>query len=355
MKPSILADICCPLCGGLLEIEKTEMRGENIVEGSLQCVKCSYHYPIHKGIPYLITENGWGESKEPEMKGWVNLWNKKGMYDIPGPSEDSFKLPYLGGMWREFADMFDLALEELDLKGHEVVLDLGAGQGWASRHFAQKGCKVVAVDIVTDEWWGLGRSWAIMEYAGVYFEPIVADGENLPFFPEKFDVIFLSATLHHFDKLDRVLAQIYRALKPNGRLVAASEPAISVFQKERDVLLTLEETKEGIIERRPKTFQYWSALKHAGFKSVHIDTFETYRATPAQVYNWIRTVRHNHYRAMRSLFKLAVWLVFSLALMLPYSWASWFVVVLNGGNLLIRATKPPTFAKISRILYRYSF
>ena len=332
--------VCCPLCQGSFEINATELEKEKIIEGTLRCTECAHIYPVHKGIPNLIPENGWGESKSPEMKGWVNLWEKKGMYEIAGPSEDSFKLPYLGGSWTDFARMFDLTLQELELQGNEVILDLGAGQGWAARHFAEKGCQVVATDIVADEWWGLGRSWAIMEYAGVCFDPALADGENLPFLPESFDLIFLSATLHHFDKLDRVLAQIFKILKPGGRIVAASEPAISIIQRERDILPTLEEIDEGIIERRPKTFQYYFALKRAGFQNINIDTFETYKSKPAQLYDWIKTLRQRHSQGVKLRYKLLLWLGYTVALKLPYKWAIWLALSIHGGNLFIRATKP---------------
>jgi len=109
------------------------------------------------------------------------LRERRGMYNSP-TLEDSLELPYLGGVWADIAPMFDLALQEMDLQGNEAVLDLGAGQGWAARHFAERGCEVFAVDVVADEWYGLGRSWAIMQHADVYYEPVLADGEALPFF-----------------------------------------------------------------------------------------------------------------------------------------------------------------------------
>ena len=64
------------------------------------------------------------------------------------------------------------------------------GQGWASRYFAAKGCHVFTSDIVDDEFYGLGRAWAIMDHANVYFEPMLADGERLPFPDNQFDVVF---------------------------------------------------------------------------------------------------------------------------------------------------------------------
>lgn len=340
MKRSFSADICCPVCGGSFELKANELREEDVIEGVLGCTKCFNEYPVRKGIPHLISEKGWGDSKTPEMQGWVNLWKKKGMYDRPTPADDSLRLPYVDGIWAEHAKMFDLSLQELNLQGYESILDLGAGQGWACRYFAEKGCRAIAMDIVDDEWWGLGRAWAIMEHAQVYFEPLIADGENLPFRPEKFDIVFLSAALHHFNHIDRVLAQCYRVLKPGGRIIANPEPAISIFFKERDVSNALEETQENIIERRPKTFQYWLAFKQAGFCNLQTDVFETYRAEPVQVYRWIRTIGRTHYSMIHSYYKPAARLLNMLALKLPRPWAVGLTLCLYGGNLFIRAIKP---------------
>ncbi|MEM3553576.1 MAG: class I SAM-dependent methyltransferase [Candidatus Bathyarchaeia archaeon] len=236
--------------------------------------------------------------------------------------------------------MFDMALKEMHLTGREVILDLGAGQGWASRYFAEKGCEVIAVDVVADEWYGLGRSWAIMDYAGVYFEPVLADGEHLPFRPAQFDIVFLCGTLHHFREFGPVLKQIYRVLKPRGRLIAAGEPAISVLTKEHEVQATLEETQVGITERRPKVFEYWWVLKKSGFKDIRIDTFETWQASPSQVRSWIQAVRDNSFKAVRTRYKLLVWLVFTCLAKSPSRWAGPLTLFLNGGNLLIQAYKP---------------
>ena len=288
MKRSLLQYIGCPLCGQALELRAHSIQGERVIEGTLKCGRCSTEYPIEKAIPNLIANHGWGESKASEMAGWVNLWAKKGMYGHTDRSlQDSYKLPYVGGAWQDTARWFDIVLDDLQLTGKEAILDLGAGQGWAARYFAAKGCRSVAMDIVADGYYGLGRSWAIMDHAGVYFEPILGDGENMPFYPGQFDVVFLSSALHHFEKVERVLDQIHRVLKPGGQIIAAPEPIISIFIPEQRVVGDIEEVREGITERRLTALRYWAALKKSGFQGIELMTFETYHAAPAQVYAWI--------------------------------------------------------------------
>jgi SAM-dependent methyltransferase/uncharacterized protein YbaR (Trm112 family) len=341
MKNSLLANLCCPACGQSLIIEKPQTNAQSdapILEGNLKCTCCSTLYPIHRGIPNLLSNELLEEYKRNEMQGWVNLWKKKGMYDHPD-LENSFNLPYLDGVWAEVSRMFDLAMKDMDLKGNEFVLDMGAGQGWASRYFAAKGCRVVAIDIVDDEWYGLGRSWAIMEKAGVYFEPLLADGENLPFLPETFDIVFFCGALHHFRDFTKILGQVHKVLKQGGKVVASGEPSIALIVRERDVQNSLEEMHEGIVERRARVIEYWWSLLRTGFNDIRIDTAETYNAASIQIYSWILSARQNLFRSVRRRHKALVWIALSALLVVPGRWAKRLALLANGGNLLIRAKK----------------
>lgn len=116
MKPSLLDTICCPLCRQKLTLDQRESDGERVWEGVLQCERCHVDYPLHKGIPYLMSEAGWGESKAPEIKGWTSLWQKKGMYGHDGHLQNCFAVPYIGGICEPTALWFDRALAELDLR-----------------------------------------------------------------------------------------------------------------------------------------------------------------------------------------------------------------------------------------------
>jgi ubiquinone/menaquinone biosynthesis C-methylase UbiE/uncharacterized protein YbaR (Trm112 family) len=339
MKQTLISYLCCPICYGSLRLHAEAYADEQIARGVLHCQTCTEQYLIDKKIPYLLSKTQTEAYKWEEMEGWVNLWEKKGMYANP-TLQHAFSLPYIGGMWTEVARMFDIALTEMNLTGNEIILDVGAGQGWASRYFAAKGCQVVAMDIVADEWYGLGRAWDIMEHANVYFEPLIADGERLPFPANQFDIVFFCGALHHFVNFEVVLQQMLRVLKPGGRLIAAGEPSIAIFVPEKIVQDMLEEVDEGIVERRPKVFEYEQTIKKAGFTAVTVDTFETYTASSQQIYQWIAAIRHHLVRVVRIRYKPLVWIVFSLLRFLPYKLARKIALYINGGNLLISAKKP---------------
>ncbi|HEY3078404.1 MAG TPA: class I SAM-dependent methyltransferase [Chloroflexota bacterium] len=228
----------------------------------------------------------------------------------------------------------------MDLRGGETILDLGAGQGWASRHFAERGAQVVAMDVVPDELYGLGRAWAIMDHAGVYFEPIVGDGLHLPFPAGTFDFVFFCGALHHFERFDVVLREVRRVLRPGGRMIATSEPAISVATRERDVQAGIEEVKKGIVERRPRVLGYWLPLVRAGFRRVRIDSLQTYRASPEQTIAWIVAAELRALAAVRTRYRPLVRLGFALLRRLPYRLSGQLLLFLGGGILLIRANAP---------------
>ena len=266
MKTNLLDLIICPACSGILTVSEDERRNDEIWMGALLCASCSASYPIQSGMPHLYSRDERWVAKEIEALGWVALHRELGIYDVT-PDPVDLKIPYYPeDPWISVARSFDIAQQLLQLTGQEVVLDLGAGRGWAAKQFALLGCSVLAVDVVADENVGLGRGQALMHDAGVYFERMIADGENLPFLPDQFDLVFCAASLHHFSDLPLLMRQIGRVLKPGGRLCAINEPCRAIVENEQDILRrdASAELDMGINETRPSLAEYYTALKQAG-------------------------------------------------------------------------------------------
>ncbi len=272
MKSELTELICCPQCGGSLQIETTETKDGEIWEGTLTCAPCAAAYPVQKGLPHLhLNDESWA-SKAVEAEGWVTYHKNLGIYEIVEDSVD-LQIPYYPEEpWIGVARSFDLALAELKLTGEETILDLGAGRGWAAKEFAKRGCRVVALDVVSDENVGLGRAKAIMDHAGVYFDRLIGDGERLPFFEGSFDLVFCAAALHHSSNLPLFLENIGKVLKRDGRLCAINEPCISVANNEQKTLArdATAEMDVGINETRPNIIGYEQALRHAGLHPVKL-------------------------------------------------------------------------------------
>ena len=238
MRRSLLDLVCCPACGGVLEVSDVVEPQPTIAESELRCTGCSVVYPVQRGIPHLYIDDVRWAPKAREAQGWVDYHKERDIYIQPEDAVD-LKIPYYPEEpWITVATSFDIAMEELVsfLKPGMVVLDLGAGRGWAAKQFALRGCRAVALDITPDENVGLGRAWALMKHAGVYFDLITADGERLPLLPESFDLVFCAATLHHTSDLSLFVKNIRRVLKPGGMLCAINEPCIAVDQKAERIL-----------------------------------------------------------------------------------------------------------------------
>jgi trans-aconitate methyltransferase len=92
----------------------------------------------------------------------------------------------------------------------ERVLDLGCGDGVLTEKIAAAGASVVAVDAAPD---------MVAAAQGRGLDARVVAGQDLDF-EASFDAVFSNAALHWMRPPEKVLAGVYRALKPGGRFVA---------------------------------------------------------------------------------------------------------------------------------------
>lgn len=96
------------------------------------------------------------------------------------------------------------------------LLDLGAGQGQDSRHFAKNGFDVVAVDL-SQHALDLAKEKSDNEGLSIDYQQLDFS-EPLPFNNEEFDVVYSHLGLHYFCKDDTVklFGEINRVLKKSG-------------------------------------------------------------------------------------------------------------------------------------------
>lgn len=123
------------------------------------------------------------------------------------------------------------------------VLDIGAGEGWASLHFASLGARVTSTE-VSEASLDLLRDRAIALGLDHQIRPVLVENEILPFEDHAFDVVFGNAVLHHLD-LDIALPEIRRVLKPRGFAVfmepLAHHPVVRVYRRLTPRKRTLDE------------------------------------------------------------------------------------------------------------------
>jgi SAM-dependent methyltransferase len=111
-------------------------------------------------------------------------------------------------------DPWDIAFEAVAACEPSRVLEVGCGWGeLAARVAHEVGADVVAVD-------SSQRMVELARERGV--DANVGDVQDLPFEEASFDCVAANWMLYHVPNLDRGLAEIARVLRPDGRLVAAT-------------------------------------------------------------------------------------------------------------------------------------
>ena len=116
-----------------------------------------------------------------------------------------------------------------DLKG-KTILDYGCGRGQASLEYLGQGANVYGIDIsppYIDECNKLAQSVVNSEGS---FEFQVMDAHKLEFPDNTFDIVAGNGILHHLDAYT-ALMEIYRVLKPGGRVILQEPLADNVLLK----------------------------------------------------------------------------------------------------------------------------
>jgi SAM-dependent methyltransferase len=93
----------------------------------------------------------------------------------------------------------------------EKVLEVGCGTGSDLLQFARHGALATGVDL-TAKHVELARL-RVGDLAAV----LQADARHLPLEDESFDYIYSHGVLHHCDEPERVVAEMFRVLRPGGR------------------------------------------------------------------------------------------------------------------------------------------
>jgi SAM-dependent methyltransferase len=104
----------------------------------------------------------------------------------------------------------DWLIRDLQIKHHSVVLDLGAGTGKFTPRLLDIGAKVIAVEPVAEM-----REKFSTRYPEI--ELLEGSAQSLPLKSGSVDAVVCAHSFHWFADRDS-MAEIYRVLKPGGRL-----------------------------------------------------------------------------------------------------------------------------------------
>ena len=130
---------------------------------------------------------------------------------------DKRSLTYDSKRFDYFRYMQKKAIAQLDIKKDSNFLDLGCGTGWAV-------CYVANQLNYSGQFAGIDISGGMIDKATVKAKGynnisfIKASTENLPFDNDYFDNIICTNSFHHYLNPDKVITEIFRVLKANGKI-----------------------------------------------------------------------------------------------------------------------------------------
>lgn len=112
-----------------------------------------------------------------------------------------------------------LLIDMMKVKRNDKILDLGTGTGYIAFPLAEKyrTSTIIGLDIVTET---LKRNAIKAEKSNINNLRFISyNGNILPFLDNSFDIIIARYTLHHFPNIMQSFEEMYRILKPNGKLL----------------------------------------------------------------------------------------------------------------------------------------
>ena len=117
-------------------------------------------------------------------------------------------------------------LSFLDLKPNSIVADLGCGSGVFTIPISKKIKKIYGIDIEPKMIQVLNQK--ILQKNLKNISTLLSNGIKIPLETSSLDLLITVNTLHEFEDRNKVLKEIFRILKPTGKL------AVVDFKKKRE-------------------------------------------------------------------------------------------------------------------------
>jgi SAM-dependent methyltransferase len=168
----------------------------------LACPQCGRAYPVLRGIPDMLVQEGLPPWLERERQQWDD---QAAAYDATGKPN----LIYLAGI--------EAAIAALQPKSGDLILDAACGTGLTVARYAAGGARVIGLDLSLAS---LDRLRAKLPAQPV---PLVrGDLSALPFARDVFDKVLCANALQHLPEVSlraRCVQELARVARPNARVV----------------------------------------------------------------------------------------------------------------------------------------
>jgi SAM-dependent methyltransferase len=224
VRADFAGQLRCPAClrERTLELRAIESDEREVREGSLRCRACASEFAVHRGVPellhepprHVVLEAAGLERFADQMR--AEGWDRELLRRLPDLEH---------GYWYVQARSMHQLLTTVPFQPGQSVLDVGSNTCWAANHFAERGLRSIALDIATVELQGLYTADWFIDDGKVFFERVLGSMNAIPLASSSVDYVYCCQVLHHNDatSLRRTFAEIFRVLRPGGRLLVVNE------------------------------------------------------------------------------------------------------------------------------------
>ena len=219
----------CPRCRG------------NIRE--LDCASCGLQMQVYDGIVDALPPERVAHY-ERFIRDYESIRAAEGR--SPNNAEFYLNLPYKdvssrnAYQWRIRASSYDYLMKRVVKpnfqNGGELILDLGAGNGWMSYRLMLRGHRPVAVDLAVAEMDGLAAGRHYQRKLPRMFWRFQAELDRLPFTDRQFDLAIFNASFHYSEDYAETLGEAIRCVRPGGSIIVADTAWYSREESGRQML-----------------------------------------------------------------------------------------------------------------------
>ncbi len=224
VKLEFARELRCPAClsDRSLELLARESDDREVREGTLRCGACGAEFPVHRGVMellheppgYVVAEAAGLERFAEQMR--AEGWDREKVRSLPDIEH---------GYWYTQSRSMHQLMTTIPFRRGQSLLDIGSNTCWAANRFAERGLRVTALDIATTELQGLYTAEYFIDEGSVFFERVLGSMAAIPLASASLDYVYCCEVLHHNDPqgLRRTFQEIFRVLRPGGRLLMVNE------------------------------------------------------------------------------------------------------------------------------------
>jgi SAM-dependent methyltransferase len=207
----------CPRC-------RANLRG-------LECPFCGFQMHVNRGIVHAIPPDR-AEHFARFMEDYEHIREEEGR----GSDNEEFylNLPYRdrshrnSKQWKIRACSYDFLVSHVIRRSRKLdagrILDIGAGNCWMSYRLAKARYRPVALDLLVNDYDGLGAGTHFRKHLPTMFPRFQAEFTRLPFQDEQFDAVVFNASFHYAEDYAATLREALRCVRGGGVVIVSDSP-----------------------------------------------------------------------------------------------------------------------------------